>query len=72
LSLLQHFICLKGVLGKSLADFIERRLVRNDVLDTNCKAVLVKPVVDQELGVGEEISASIRSLLLPDDVDHTS
>jgi hypothetical protein len=51
LSLVKNLLGLLVVLLESPANLVQSRLLGNDVLDTNCEAVLVEPVVDEKLGV---------------------
>lgn len=66
---MQDLLDLLVLLLKVLLDGVEGDLLGNDVLDSDSEAILMKPVVDQQLSVRHEVPGWVGSLLLPDDMD---
>ena len=72
LRVLQDLLYLNLLLSQGISDLIQRTLACNDILDSHSETGLMKPVVNQELSVREEVSARIGSLFFPYDVNHTA
>ena len=60
------------MLGHTHSNGVDGLLLSDDILNTHGEAMLVKPVVDDQLSVGEEVSAAQGAFVLPNDVDDTA
>lgn len=57
---------------QNLFDLIDDGWFGDDVLHTHSHACVNKPVVNDELDVGQDVTAGLRTQIFPSDMDQTS
>ena len=72
LRLIHDLANLPLVMQDLVVDLFHDIWLRNNIGYTDGETCVHEPVVDYELDVGEDVSASLGSQVLPDDVDETT